>query len=437
MSSWFRRPTRTASPTEWARNEAALAGEQSIEETSGSVLAAARRRLDAARAAVFEAERAVRVPEIDRLDIEALENAHEAVLVAQDRADKRFGGDRARTEADRGAGDGTGDPRPHRLRHVRVVHDGYVDPTRRHRARGPARERRAELAAAEDALAALEEGVDAELALAALVARRRDLRGRGGAPSRTRSRRRHRVGASASPRRGARRRRAHAAAASGAGIGRHGARRPSSCRSGCSSTSPRSGSTNNARRRSIARALGQELGEVEAEFSRLREGIASCSPEDAADDDRDQRELDQARAAMTEAEQRLQHQSEVEAEVSHRKSNLAQALEVERAAVAAAAHRRAGRGGSGPRRARVGCRAGAPRSGAGGRRRRGAPGVGRARTISRVSSWHRSRRSVRRAPRWSVRPRPRSRTPRRRWPQPAWRADGGRRIARTAQVRQR
>ncbi len=32
---------------EWVRNEAALAGEQSIEETSGSVLAAARRRLDA------------------------------------------------------------------------------------------------------------------------------------------------------------------------------------------------------------------------------------------------------------------------------------------------------------------------------------------------------------------------------------------------------
>src|SRR5207302_2910386 len=70
------------------------------ESTSGSAIAVARRRLEAARATVFDAERAVRLPEVDRLEIEALENAHEQVLIAQDRTDKRLSGARAKQRLD-------------------------------------------------------------------------------------------------------------------------------------------------------------------------------------------------------------------------------------------------------------------------------------------------------------------------------------------------
>ncbi|MEY2453863.1 MAG: hypothetical protein QOD92_3437 [Acidimicrobiaceae bacterium] len=145
------------------------------ESASGSAIAVARRRLDAARAAVFDAERAVRLPEVDRLDIEGLENAHEQVLIAQDRSDKRLSGARAKQ----------------RLDEVREVEQeilnrlGFVTYTEFVMGTSmlnvdPEREKRleiarSELASAEDALADLEADVDAELARAELVARRRSL----------------------------------------------------------------------------------------------------------------------------------------------------------------------------------------------------------------------------------------------------------------------
>src|SRR5206468_2852363 len=64
-------------------------------EAELEVLETRRKRLEAARAGLFDAERAVRLPEVDRLDVEALENAHEQVLIAQDRSEKRFSGSRA------------------------------------------------------------------------------------------------------------------------------------------------------------------------------------------------------------------------------------------------------------------------------------------------------------------------------------------------------
>jgi hypothetical protein len=320
--------------SEWVRNEAALAGDQSVEETSGSVLAVARRRLDAARAAVFEAERAVRAPEIDRLDIEALENAHEAVLVAQDKADKRFGGDRGRQKLlearamERAILDRIGfDTYASFMMGTSIQH---VDTEREERLEIT----RAELASAEDALTVLEQGIDAELALAALLARRRDLRdeaarilGRDPGDDIEWALRHHRIEV------------------------RGGGERTQRLRAALQSAGMVLGSEQLPQRMLIDLAeiwldeqretaeqrdrLGHELGEVEASFSRLRKAARRPRPEDeAADADPDVHELEQARAAMAEAEQRLQHQSEVEAEVSHRKSNLAQALEVERAAAA-------------------------------------------------------------------------------------------------------
>ena len=145
------------------------------EGTSGSAIAVARRRLDAARAAVFDAERAVRLPEVDRLDIEALENAHEQVLIAQDRSDKRLSGAAPKQRLDE----------VRELEQEILNRLGFVtytefvmgtsilnvDPEREKRLEVA----RAELASAEDALADLEADVDAELARAELVARRRAL----------------------------------------------------------------------------------------------------------------------------------------------------------------------------------------------------------------------------------------------------------------------
>ena len=75
---------------EWATLEARLRAGGPNTEAGPQNLADARRRLDEARVAVFEAERAVRIPDISREDAQALEDAHENVLSAQDRIEKRF-----------------------------------------------------------------------------------------------------------------------------------------------------------------------------------------------------------------------------------------------------------------------------------------------------------------------------------------------------------
>ena len=149
--------------------------DEANEAASGSAIAVARRRLDAARAAVFDAERAVRLPEVDRTDVEALENAHEQVLMAQDRSDKRLSGARAKQRLDEVRE--TEQEILNRLGFVTYTEFVMgtsmlnVDPEREKRLDVA----RAELASAEDALADLEADVDAELARAELVARRRSL----------------------------------------------------------------------------------------------------------------------------------------------------------------------------------------------------------------------------------------------------------------------
>jgi hypothetical protein len=319
---------------EWVRNEAALAGEGSVEDTSGNVLAAARQRLDVARVDVFEAERAVRVPDIDRLDIEALENAHEAVLVAQGRAQKRFGGERARqklTEAramEQAILDRIGfDTYSSFLMGTSIQH---VDTQREDRLEAS----RAELAAAEDALAVLEEGVDAELALAALLARRRDLRdeatgilGLDPGDDIEWTLRHHRVEVEGG---GDRTRRLCAALeAAGMVLG--------------DEPPPRDMLVELAEiwleeQRETAQqrdSLTDELSDVQAALSRVSKFHRPEGSEgDAGAGAGREAELDRARAQMTQAEQRLERQSAVEAEVSERKSYLAQALEAEQTAVA-------------------------------------------------------------------------------------------------------
>jgi len=316
-------PDATRLADEWVGNEAALGGESSVEEASGNVLAAARHRLDVARAAVFEAERAARVPDIDRLDIEALENAHEAVLVAQERTQKRVGQKRATqklTEArameqailDRMGFDtyasfvmGTS------IQHVDTEREEGLEASR------------VELSAAEDALAVLEQGVDAELAVASLLARRRDLRdeatvilGRDPGDDIEWALRNHRIEVSDS---GDRARRLHAALESAGMV--LGAERP-----------PRDMLVELAQvwldeqRQTEHRRneLTEALGEVQAALGR--------APKSSSADTSDN--VDQAQAAMATAELRLQRQSGVEAEVAARKADLADALAAERAAVA-------------------------------------------------------------------------------------------------------
>lgn len=150
---------------EWDALDARLrrgGGDRATTET----LVAARRRLDAARVAVFEAERAVRLPDVSRADAEALEEAHEAVLRAQDRSERRLTGGRARVKLD--------EARQHE-QHIldRLGFLTYADfvmgtsilnvDVEKERALDEAR---AALDAAEREVAELEAGVDAELALA-------------------------------------------------------------------------------------------------------------------------------------------------------------------------------------------------------------------------------------------------------------------------------
>ncbi len=64
-------------------------------------LAEARERLDDSRQALLEAEQAARNPELDRAEVNRLEEAHEALLEAKEKADGRLAGGRARSRVGR------------------------------------------------------------------------------------------------------------------------------------------------------------------------------------------------------------------------------------------------------------------------------------------------------------------------------------------------
>jgi hypothetical protein len=141
-----------------------------------AALRAARKRVKDARAAVFEAERAIRLRNISQEDAEALERAHEEVVATQYRITKRLSGSKAlrrrdaarereqeildragfRTYTDFVLGTSTLDDDPVKQRAVDVA--------------------RTELTAAEHDLTALEALIDAELARAELRNQQKVLR---------------------------------------------------------------------------------------------------------------------------------------------------------------------------------------------------------------------------------------------------------------------
>ena len=149
-----------------------------VDQFGGEALAAARSRLEAARAELFKAEQAVRVPELSRTDIDELEHAHAEVLQAQDRADSRLGGQRAAKrltdarDAEQRVLDRLGfNTYADFMMGTSILH---IDADAEHRL-DVARE---ELAEAEDEWEHLQADVDAELNRAAVVDRRRALRRR-------------------------------------------------------------------------------------------------------------------------------------------------------------------------------------------------------------------------------------------------------------------
>src|SRR5581483_7469567 len=160
---------------QWVANEAALSAESSVGQAA-SMFSAARQRVEAAHARLAEIEGRMRARGIDRSDIEALEDAHEAVLVARERSNKRFGGGRARQKLEEAEAaeqeilDRLGfETYSAFLMGTSILH---VDETEEDELDAA----RAEAAEAEDALARLEQGIDAEFARAELLARRRALR---------------------------------------------------------------------------------------------------------------------------------------------------------------------------------------------------------------------------------------------------------------------
>jgi len=322
---------------EWARIEAALRGSTAVGDAGGSVLAAARQRLDAARAALYDAERAVRSPEIDRLDIEALENAHEAVLLAQERAERRFGGDRARQRLEdaRAAEQAILDRIGFATYTTFVMGTSiqHVDPEREHRLDAA----RQELADAEDALARLEEGIDDELARAELRSRRRAvhdeavaLLGHDPGDDLEWTLRHHRVEVSGGGDRALRLR----AALEGAGIVL-----------GDEDVSDKllvdlariwlDEQQETAAHRAM---LEQQLAELEVELTAVRKATRRRRPDDEESaDERRAVELEQARAAVHEADQRVQRQARVEEEVARAKAEVEAANAEEQQALAALA----------------------------------------------------------------------------------------------------
>jgi hypothetical protein len=141
--------------------------------TEGS-LAEARERLDDARQALLEAEQAVRNPVLDRDEVDRLEAAHELLLNAIDKADGRFGGNRARErvialrEAEQAVLDRMGFAS---YAHY-MIGTSLLDVDPEKEALDAAR---AALAAAEDEWRDLERVTDATLARAEVLDRRRGL----------------------------------------------------------------------------------------------------------------------------------------------------------------------------------------------------------------------------------------------------------------------
>jgi hypothetical protein len=143
-------------------------------DAGGAALAEARHRHDRASRRVGQAEQAARLPDLDRTEVETLEQAHAQVLEAKDRLDRRPNGkavqrlDEAIAAQDRLV--------------ERLGFRSYDDYARRsalvvdEAKEAELEAARAELAAAEDLVAQLESSLDAELDLAEIFGRRRVLR---------------------------------------------------------------------------------------------------------------------------------------------------------------------------------------------------------------------------------------------------------------------
>lgn len=152
-----------------------IAGATEVQAPSPADLAAARARVEDAQAALAEAEQLARGPHLDADLVAALEEAHEAVLAAQDRIDSRFGAARAAKrladarEAEQTLLDQLGfGTYADYMMGTSILHRDESEP-RRELAQ-------AELVEAEAALADLESMVDVELELAAWRDQRRSLR---------------------------------------------------------------------------------------------------------------------------------------------------------------------------------------------------------------------------------------------------------------------
>ena len=314
-------------------------------DNGGNAIIAARRRVDNARAALFEAERAVRLPEVDREDVEELENAHEQVLLAQDRVDKRLAGGKAKQRLDEARS--KEDEILNRLGFVTYTEFVMgtsivnVDPESESRLDAA----RDELAAAEDALAELEAGVDAELARAALVARRRELvtsavamLGRDPGDDIEWSLRHHRVRVKDSTDRAGR----LLEALENAGMVLGNEVVPPALLVEMAHIWLDELAETGARRA----ALEAELQETEARLVRARDElrIQSDSPsmeeaEEAAKAraTRRQAQFDEARAAVQAAEQRVERQNQIEADVAARRAELEEATRAEEGVASALA----------------------------------------------------------------------------------------------------
>jgi len=320
-----------------------VGSEVAEEGTSGSAIAVARRRLDAARAAVFDAERAVRLPEVDRSAVEALENAHEQVLLAQDRSDKRLSGARAKQRLDE-----VRDIEQEILNRLGFVTYAEfvmgtsilnVDPEREKRLEIA----RAELASAEDALAELEADVDAELARAELVARRRvlvsgaiSLLGRDPGEDVEWALRHHRVRVHDGSDRAGRLQEA----LESAGVMMGDEEMPPDLLIDIAKIWLDEQSETSSRRE----VLAEELGELEARLSVVSEAarIRTDAPSaDEVEDEANERaarkrsQLEEARSVVRTAEQRLDRQAQLEADIAERKAELESATRAEEAVASA------------------------------------------------------------------------------------------------------
>lgn len=327
---------------ELARIDGSLA-DTAPADAGGNAIAAARRRLETARAALFEAERAVRLPDLDREDVEALENAHEDVLIAQDRLDKRLAGGKAKQRLDEA-----------RAKEQEILSRlGFVTYTEFVMGTSivnvdPASEKRlevarGELSAAEDALAELEAGVDAELARAALVARRRELvnaavalLGRDPGTDIEWALRHHRVRVKDSTDRSGRLLEALASA----GMALEGEDVPTPLLVEMARIWLAELAETSSRREALERelrALDDRLGRAREAARRLEATPRAEEVEEAANQRlaRHEAHLDEARAAVAVAEQRLERQNQVEADIAQRKAELEAATRAEEAVAAA------------------------------------------------------------------------------------------------------